>query len=161
MRPHSLVLAGVIAIKLIPGLVGVKETALQVGHSDCVCGIFGKGLKDTDFACLFCYLVLDLATSTTPETWIVYGQEKYHFPLAAGCTAVVAPGMYPFLHTQQLLGLIAGMKGAAEYEGLVGRPAEATEGMLPQSVVHLLVIALVLAGNATYVWGRRRARGRG
>ena len=110
-----------------------------------------SSLRDMD-------LVIDLATSPTPEVWVAYGQEKYRFPLAAGCTAVVAPGLYPFLQTKQLLGLIAGMKGAAEYENLVGKPDEATQGMFPQSVVHLLIIAFVLFGNATYFWARRQRR---
>ena len=99
-------------------------------------------------------LVIDLATSPTPETWIAYGQEKYRFPLAAGCTAVVAPGLSPFLQTKQLLGLIAGMKGAAEYEELVDKHDAATQGMLPQTIVHLLIVAFVLFGNAAYFWSR-------
>ena len=101
-------------------------------------------------------LVLDLATSTSAETWVVYGYEKYGVPVAAGCTAVVGPGLYPFLQTQQLVGLLAGMKGAAEYEDLVARPSDATQAMLPQSAVHLLIVALIVLGNASYFRMRRR-----
>ena len=52
------------------------------------------------------------------------------------------------------------MRGAAEYEKLIGILGTATTGMQAQSIVHILIIALVVLGNVGYFLGRgRRKRG--
>ena len=113
-----------------------------------------RGLRSLrDFA-----LVFDLAAGDSIEFWwIPYGQEKYGFPFAAGCTAVMAPDLYPFLDSGQLLGLLGGLAGAAEYETLIGLRGSASKGMSAQSVTHLIIIAFVIFGNIAYFatrWGR-------
>lgn len=103
-------------------------------------------------------LVVDLAAGDSIEYWwIPYGQEKFGFPFAAGCTAVMAPDLYPFLQSGQLQGVIGGLAGAAEYESLIGRVGDATAGMRAQSITHLIIILFVLFGNVAYFVGRRRA----
>ncbi|MDR4508368.1 MAG: hypothetical protein MRJ65_09065 [Candidatus Brocadiaceae bacterium] len=99
--------------------------------------------------------LLDLAAGTTIELWIVYGKEKYKFELGAGCTAVMGPDMYPFLQSKQLVGLLGGLKGAAEYEALVKKEANAVSGMRPQSVVHVIIILFVIIGNTLYFISRK------
>jgi len=109
-----------------------------------------NSLRDIDY-------VIDLAAGQTIETWIAYGKEKYKFEMAAGCTAVIGPDLYPFLQSGQLNGLLGGLKGAAEYETLIGVKGSATNGMRPQSVVHVLVIVFVFIGNALYFrYGKRK-----
>lgn len=104
-------------------------------------------------------LVFDLAAGDSIEFWwIPYGQEKYRFPFAGGCTAVMAPDLFPFLQSGQLRGLLGGLAGAAEYEGLIGHPAAATSGMRAQSVTHVIIVVFILIGNAAYFASRRRAR---
>ena len=107
-------------------------------------------------------LVFDLAAgSTIDQVWIPYGQEKYRFPLAAGCTAVMAPDLFPFLQSGQISGLIGGLAGAAEYEKLVGRLDSATAGMQAQSITHLVIIAFIVLGNILYFLSRRQGQRRG
>lgn len=102
-------------------------------------------------------LVFDLAAGDSIEFWwIPYGQEKYHFPFAGGCTAVMAPDLFPFLQSGQLRGLLGGLAGAAEYESLIGQPSSATTGMRAQSVTHLIIVLFILLGNAAYFVKRRR-----
>ena len=113
-----------------------------------------RGLRSLrDFA-----LVFDLAAGDSIEFWwIPYGQEKYGFPFAAGCTAVMAPDLYPFLDSGQLRGLLGGLAGAAEYETLIDLRGSASKGMSAQSVTHLIIIAFVIFGNIAYFaarWGR-------
>ncbi|MSR81603.1 MAG: hypothetical protein EXS58_01570 [Candidatus Latescibacteria bacterium] len=104
-------------------------------------------------------LVFDLAAgSTIDQVWIPYGQEKYRFVLAAGCTAVMAPDLFPFLQSGQMAGLIAGLAGAAEYEKLVGRLDSATAGMQAQSITHLVIIAFIVLGNILYFLARRQGQ---
>jgi hypothetical protein len=93
------------------------------------------------------------------EAWYIYGAEKYRFPLGGGCTAVIAPGLYPYLNTGQINGLIGGMKGAAEYESLIRHPEKATAGMDVQSVTQLLIIILILLTNVAYFMIRRQQGG--
>ena len=102
--------------------------------------------------------VFDMAAGDSIEFWwIPYGQEKYRFPFAGGCTAVMAPDLYPFLQSRQMVGLLGGLAGAAEYETLVGVQEQATLGMPPQSVTHLIIILFILLGNVMYFASRRRS----
>ncbi|MBI3302600.1 MAG: hypothetical protein HYZ72_11095 [Deltaproteobacteria bacterium] len=84
------------------------------------------------------------------DTWYVYSKEKYGFELGGGCTAVSAPRFYPLLNTGQINGLLGGLRGAAEYETLMGREGKATAGMDAQSATHFLIIVLILLCNCFY-----------
>ncbi len=101
------------------------------------------------------YLV-DLAAGTPGvETWIVYGADRYGIKVGGGSTAVIEPGLRPFLQSGQLTGLIGAMKGAAEYEALLCQRDKATAGMDALSIGHMLVITLVVFSNVVY-WISRR-----
>ena len=103
-------------------------------------------------------LVLDLASSATPNSWIDYVNTKYKQQVAAGVTGVMVSEFYPYIQTGQLVGLMPGLLGAAEYETLINTPAKATAGMSVQSFVHLLVVALVVIGNVAFFIQRRRTQ---
>ena len=106
-------------------------------------------------------LVIDLAAGDSIEFWwLPFGQERHNLAFAGGCTAVMAPDLYPFLQSGQLRGLIGGLVGAAEYEKLIGRPGGATAGMSAQSVTHLIIVFFILTGNAAYFAARHRQRRR-
>ncbi len=106
-------------------------------------------LKDLD-------LLIDIAAGSTVEPWIIYGGDKYKVPVAAGCTGVMGPDMYPFVHSGQLMGLIGGLRGVADYETLMGEPAAGVRGMPAQSVAHAVIILLVILGNVLYFLTARR-----
>lgn len=82
--------------------------------------------------------------------WIQIAQSRYRIPMVAGVTAVLVPQLYSYYQSKNLLGFLGGLAGAAEFEKLVDRPADATKGMNVQSIVHLLIIGLVLLGNIAY-----------
>ena len=107
----------------------------------------------------FAYVICLAAGNTPDQVWIPFGQEKYKFPFATGCTAVMAPDMYPFLQSGQMNGLIGGLAGAAEYEKLVDTTGSATAGMTSQSVVHLVIIFFIALGNLIYFLYGRTAQG--
>ncbi len=92
------------------------------------------------------------------EAWYVFGKDKYKFELGGGCTGVIAPGLYPLLRSGQINGLIGGLRGAAEYESLIGEKARAVAGMDAQSATHLAIIVLVALCNVFYFMMRRQAR---
>jgi hypothetical protein len=94
------------------------------------------------------------------DTWYVYGKEKYGFELGGGCTAVSAPRFYPLLDTGQINGLLGGLRGAAEYEMLLGQEGKALAGMDAQSATHFLIIFLIVVCNGVYLLTERKGRKR-
>lgn len=92
------------------------------------------------------------------EEWYVFGKDKYKFELGGGCTGVMAPGLYPLLRSGQINGLIGGLRGAAEYENLIGQKGKAVAGMDAQSATHLAIILLVIMCNLFY-FSLRQQRG--
>jgi hypothetical protein len=84
------------------------------------------------------------------EEWYVFGKDKYKFELGGGCTGVMAPGLYPLLRSGQINGLIGGLRGAAEYESLIGQKGKAVAGMDAQSATHIAIIVLVIMCNLFY-----------
>lgn len=101
-------------------------------------------------------LVANLCGSAAADYWIQLAQTRYHAPLILGSTAVMASDYYPYLSSRQLLGLIGGMKGAAEYERLIGVFGDGRRGMDAQSLVHLIIVLLVVLGNVALLTARRR-----
>lgn len=111
------------------------------------------------------------------KEWVQYAVTRYpqDIRLVAGCTGVQAPLLYPYI-PEQLPGLLAAIKGAAEYEKLVldkyghrdangkidekGKYVEGQRRMGPQLVAHVLMVVLILAGNIIYFSERRRGAAR-
>lgn len=85
---------------------------------------------------------------------------QYGRTLVAGVTAVQAPEAYPFLNSGQVRGLAGGLRGAAEYEALVGHPGSATRGMDAQSVVHFVIAGFIVLSNLAWFADRRSRRRR-
>jgi hypothetical protein len=117
-------------------------------------------------------LLIDIAAGQTVETWITFGSEATHLPLAISVTAVSAAQYYAYLQAGQVVGLAGGMKGTAEYEVLFREKYDqqaqlpagaATKGMDAQSAVHIfIVLSIILANVAFGIQGRReRAAHRG
>ena len=103
-------------------------------------------------------LVVTVAASSVVDNWIAFAHGRYNANVAIGVTGVMATNYYPFLQTNQLSGLIGGLKGAAEYETLVGVPGRAARGMDIQSITHLLVLGLIGLGNLAFFMDRRSRR---
>ena len=94
--------------------------------------------------------LLTLSTGSTAEIWVAYGSERYKFPMGVGCTAVMAPDLYPYYQSKQITGILGGIKGAWEYETLIDTPGSATQAVPSQTAAHMLVILLVLICNVGY-----------
>jgi len=87
----------------------------------------------------------------------IYG--PYKVPLGVGCTAVIGPQLFPYLDSGQLVGQLFGMRGAAEYEELNHHFGRGDRAMPSISFAHLLIIVLIILGNAGYFVARRRGGG--
>ena len=106
-------------------------------------------------------MVLSLAGSTWPVSWMIYAGTKFKVKIGAGQTAVMAPDNYPFLQTGQFIGQLGGMKGGAEYEQLIvdngyyQKPGMASKAMSAIAYSHILIILLIVLGNIGYFVTRR------
>lgn len=103
-------------------------------------------------------LLYEVSAAPGIMAWIGLVQPTYETPMAFGCTAVCAPEVMPYLDSGQLIGLLVGMAGGAEYEALLDSPRQATQALPMLSLSHVLIIVLVILGNIGYVITRARSR---
>lgn len=64
-------------------------------------------------------VVIETTGSSYGYKWFTYARPRFGLDVATGVTAVSAADTYPYLQTGQLIGMLGGLKGAAEYEELV------------------------------------------
>ena len=88
--------------------------------------------------------------------WMMIAKDRFGVPVAGGCTAVSAPQIYPYLNSHQLLGLMGGLNGAAQYETLISDRDQASLGMTAQTFAHALIILLIILGNITMFLLKRK-----
>ncbi len=109
-------------------------------------------------------LLVSLSAGSIPRSWIAYAQNRFGVAVAAGVTAVSAADFYQYYQTGQFTGLMAGMKGAAEYEELVEtrlnikESRKASEALPSLTYGHLVMIAFIIVGNFGYFMQRRRRK---
>ncbi len=100
-------------------------------------------------------LVISISGAAIPESWMVYANGRYGANVAAGVTAVMAAQLYPYYRSKQFIGLIGGMRGAAEYEKLLKAYDLATKGMNSISLANFVMVLLVILGNIAFFMQRR------
>ncbi|NOQ21083.1 MAG: hypothetical protein GQ565_00330 [Candidatus Aegiribacteria sp.] len=89
--------------------------------------------------------------------WVMMAGDRFGVPIGCGCTAVSAPTLYTYLQTGQMVGMLGGLKGAADYETLVGiKGGQAIRGMAPQSVAHIVIMLFIIIGNVAYFSQRKK-----
>ncbi len=103
--------------------------------------------------------VISIADGSLTTHWIEYGGGRYDVRILAGVTAAMVTTYDPYVASGQLNALVAGLRGAAEYEKLIDREGGGNRGMLAQSTAHLYVIVLIIIGNVAYFRSRRKGRG--
>jgi hypothetical protein len=100
------------------------------------------------------------------KEWILFVGDPGNVPIGCGVAAVVAPQLYPY-YPKQLLGILGGIKGAAEYESAlvhqyndrfanVDKPGLRMMG--PQTLAHVVIMAFIVLGNISYFVARRRGK---
>ena len=103
-------------------------------------------------------LLVGFEAGSVGDLWVRLAGAQFGQKIVLGATAVCAPDMYPYLQANQIEGIIGGLKGAAEYEKLVGHPGGGIAGMTAQSVGHIAIIILIILGNIGYFVTRRRKK---
>jgi len=107
-------------------------------------------IKDVDLIVVFC-------TGTPGEReYIRHVTSPHNIPIIAALIAVNAPQAMPLVQAGQLITVLTGMKGAAEYEVLIEAPGVASAGMDAQSFTHALILVFIILGNLGYFLGERK-----
>jgi hypothetical protein len=99
------------------------------------------------------------------KEWILFAGDPGHIPIAGGAAAVSTPLLYPY-YPRQLLGLLGGIKGAAEYESELKRnyprfndtSQPGIKMMGPQTMAHMVILAFIIIGNISYFAMKRKGR---
>lgn len=99
-------------------------------------------------------LVIDLEGSGVAP-WVRQVYTKNNVNLIFGVMAVMASGTVPYVQAGQAVGMLTGLKGAAEYEALMQAPGAATASMDAQSMGHALIIIFIILGNIGYYRSRK------
>lgn len=81
-------------------------------------------------------LVIEFSGSVAGGYWLTYARPKFGTNIAVGVTAVMAADEYPYLQSGQFIGMLTGLKGAAEYEKLVDVFAAYREPGKPMRVTY-------------------------
>ena len=105
--------------------------------------------------------VVEVTPAASAETWLGLGglrQGPKPVPFLLATTAVGAPTYYPYLDSGQIAGMLTGVKGAGDYEYLLGTSAFGTRATSALSLVYALIIGLIAVGNIGYFAGRAAER---
>jgi hypothetical protein len=90
--------------------------------------------------------------------WMQYATDNTNVKMSTGTTSIMVNDIMPFVVSNQIQGILAGMPGAAEYEKLVGKKGVGTSGMDAQSFAHLVIVFFIVFGNIGYFIERKKNR---
>ena len=99
--------------------------------------------------------VISIADGSLTTHWIEYGQSRFGVRISAFVSAAMVTTYDPYLSSGQLHAMVGGLRGAAEYELLIGIGGSGARGMLAQTGAHLYIILLVIVGNVIYFRSRK------
>ncbi len=142
-------------VRDIPGTIGADIKGTPIAQVPVM-----RGVKTVDDISL----VTEIASANTLETWIAYFRAAgtgEPVPLLFACTAVMAPEAFPFLKSGQIQGLLNGLKGAGEYEVLIGKAGFGAKASAALSFSHFLILFLIVLGNVGMFVTRRAGALRG
>ncbi len=103
-------------------------------------------------------MILDVNPTADYAIYIRFMQGPFKIPMGLAPTAVMAPEAFNYLDSGQIVGLLQGVQGAAEYEQLLNTPARATRAANSLSAAHILLIGFIILGNIAMLMERSKQR---
>lgn len=111
--------------------------------------------------------IVSITPTNSYRPYIAFLAQSNKIPMGLCPTAVMAPEAFVYLDSRQLVGLVNGVQGAAEYEQLLrerlpedlsdAKGIEKASEFLPSlSFAHLLIIVFILLGNVAMILERRQ-----
>tara|TARA_Y100000590_G_C15741261_1_gene1020349 strand:+ start:492 stop:1370 length:879 start_codon:yes stop_codon:yes gene_type:complete len=102
------------------------------------------------------------------KQWVQYATDPKNIPFTTGCTSIQVTDVIPYVENNQILGILAGMPGAAQYEklvenelrsmGIYSAPGKASGMMSAQSIAHIVIVLFIILGNISYFINRREKK---
>ena len=130
-------------------LVSTEYTGTPIGQINLLKDV--KGADDFD-------LVAYITTSgNISEGWVYQAYSAYGMDVVGGFLSMMTTSMKPYYDTGQLLGLLDGVKGAADLEFLTQHPGDAIRSSDVLSFTQTLVLIFIVIGNISY-FGARAAK---
>jgi hypothetical protein len=86
----------------------------------------------------------------------IYGNQ-----VAFAAAAIHSTTLVSYVDSRQIVGMLVGARGGAEYEMLVKAPGKGVDIIVAQSFAHLLILGLIVVGNAAVFAERRKRKAMG
>jgi hypothetical protein len=102
--------------------------------------------------------VVEITPIASAEVWLGLFEQNDNPPFLFAPTAVMAPTYYPYLDSGQMAGMLTGIKGAGDYEGLLGTHSFGTRAAGALSMVYGLIIFLIILGNVGFYASRAASK---
>jgi len=87
------------------------------------------------------------------EGWVYQAYSQYNRPVIGGCLSMMTTSIKPYFDSDQLLGLMDGVKGAADLEFLTNYPGDAIRSSDILSFTQTLVLIFIAVGNLSFFMG--------
>jgi hypothetical protein len=94
----------------------------------------------------------------TAEGWVYQAYSQYQRPVLGGCLSMMTTSIKPYYDSGQMLGLMDGIKGAADLEFLTGHPGDAIVSSDILSFTQTLVLIFIVIGNVAFWMQKGGAR---
>ncbi|NLH98159.1 MAG: hypothetical protein GX446_01560 [Chthonomonadales bacterium] len=92
-------------------------------------------------------VIAEVSASGNYVSWLGLVVGSTNAPFCYAPTSVMAPELYTYLDSGQMKGMLFGIKGAAEYERLLGIRGFTTRAITPVSLSLVLLFVLIGLGN--------------
>jgi hypothetical protein len=89
------------------------------------------------------------------EGWVYQAFSQYDMDVLGGCLSMMTTSIKPYYDSGQLLGIMDGVKGAADLEFLTGHPGDAIVSSDILTFTQTLVLIFILVGNVSYWMSRQ------
>jgi hypothetical protein len=103
-------------------------------------------------------LIVDGGGTETPTRFVRQWYAPYKVRYLQICISVVGPTLLPFVAAGQIIAMVVGASGGAQYELLIKRPGVAVAAMDAQAFGHMLIIIFIVIGNIAYFVSKRGRR---
>jgi len=139
-------------------ILGLGQSVVETFPAD----YYGASLADLplmdDIANLNSFnAVISIADGDSPSHWVAYGKIRYGLTVLAAVAASMMTSFDAYYYgSGDLTGLIGGLRGAAEYEKLLGYRGMGARSLPALSGAHMYLALIILIGNLISWKARRR-----
>ncbi len=126
----------------LKALVSVDYQGTSIGSLSLMDNI--NGADDID---LVAYLT---TAGGTAEGWVYQAYSQYDKDVIGGVLSMMTTSIKPYYDSGQLLGIMDGIKGAADLEFITGHPGDAIVSSDILTFTQTLVLIFIIIGNVSY-----------